>query len=295
MSELGMASAIKHTINVGTNLPIKLPFRRTPNSLKIVIKNQIEEMEAHNIVRESTSPYAAPVVMVPKKGGEMRFCIDYRQLNKATVKDRYPLPRIDDTIDALHGAQFFSTLDLFSGYWQIEIDENDKHKTAFVCEFGQYEFNRMPFGLTNAPATFQRLMNKILKPVLYQSTLVYLDDIIVFSKSIDEHIDALETVFKLLAEAGLKLKLKKCEFFKNKINYLGHIVSNEGVAPDETKIKSILEYPVPNNQKELSSFLGLASYYRKFIRAFAEKAHSLTKLTRKNVAWEWGGRTKGRL
>ena len=127
----------------------------------MTVRTQLKEMEAHNIIRESTSPYAAPVVMVPKKEGEMRFCIDYRQLNKATVKDRYPLPRIDDTIDALHGAQYFSTLDLFSGYWQIEIDEADKHKTAFICEYGQYEFNRMPFGLTNAPATFQRLMNKI--------------------------------------------------------------------------------------------------------------------------------------
>ena len=292
MSELGMATAIKHNINTGNTLPIKLSHRRTPEALKMIVKSHIEEMEAHNIIRESTSPYAAPVVMVPKKKGELRFCIDYRQLNKATIKDRYPLPRIDDTIDALHGAQYFSTLDLFSGYWQIEIDEADKYKTAFVCEYGQYEFNRMPFGLTNAPGTFQRLMNKILKPVLYISALVYLDDIIVFSKSIDEHIEHLATVFKLLAEAGLKLKLNKCEFFRDKIDYLGHVVSREGVAPNEQKIISITNYPVPKNVKEVSSFLGLASYYRKFIRAFAEKAHSLTKLTRKNVAWEWGNEQK---
>ncbi len=288
MSDLGMACAIKHKINTENSKPINLPLRRTPESLKIVVRSHIDEMEAHHIIRESTSPYAAPVVMVPKKGGEMRFCIDYRQLNKATVKDRYPLPRIDDTIDALHGAKFFSTLDLFSGYWQIEIEEEDKHKTAFICEFGQYEFNRMPFGLTNAPGTFQRLMNKILKPVLYQSTLVYLDDIIVFSKSIDDHINHLATVFKLLAINGLKLKLKKCEFFKDKIDYLGHVVSTEGVAPNEKKIKAIIDYPEPRNSKELSSFLGLASYYRKLIRAFADKAHPLTMLTRKNIAWEWG-------
>ena len=194
-------------------------------------------MVAHNIVRESTSPYAAPVVMVPKKGGELRFCIDYRQLNKATVKDRYPLPRIDDTIDALYGAKYFSTLDLFSGYWQIEIEEADKHKTAVICEYGQYEFNRMPFGLTNAPGTFQRLMNKIMKPVLYESALVYLDDIIVFSKTLEDHIKHLETVFKILAEAGLKLKLKKCDFFKTEINYLGHIVTRDGVMPTVRKSK----------------------------------------------------------
>ena len=245
-------------------------------------------MLAHNIIRESSSPYAAPVVLVPKKGGELRFCIDYRQLNKATVKDRYPLPRIDDTIDALHGAKIFSTLDLFSGYWQIEIEEKDKNKTAFICEYGQFEFNRMPFGLTNAPATFQRLMNRIMRPVLYKSTLVYLDDIIVFSKSIDDHIKHLATVFKLLAENGLKLKLKKCEFCKDKIDYLGHIVSRDGVMPNPKKIQAIVNYPEPRNPKELSSFLGLASYYRRFIRAFAEKAHPLTMLTRKNVAWEWG-------
>ncbi len=288
MSELGMATAVKHTINVGTSDPINLPLRRTPEALRLIVKTQIEEMENHNIIRENTSPYAAPVVMVPKKGGEMRFCIDYRQLNKVTIKDRYPLPRIDDTIDALYGAKYFSTLDLFSGYWQIEIEETDKHKTAFICEYGQYEFNRMPFGLTNAPGTFQRLMNKILKPVLYESTLVYLDDIIVFSKTLDDHIRHLETVFKILAEAGLKLKLKKCDFLKEEINYLGHVVSRNGVSPNDAKIASIVNYPEPTTAKELSSFLGLASYYRKFIRAFAEKAHPLTKLTRKNEKWVWG-------
>ena len=288
MSELGTATMIKHTINTANNPPVKLPLRRTPHTLKKAIKDQVDEMLVNNIIRESTSPYAAPVVMVPKKEGELRFCIDYRRLNQTTIKDSYPLPRIDDTIDALHGAQYFSTLDLFSGYWQIEIEEVDKPKTAFVCEFGQYEFNRMPFGLTNAPATFQRLMNKILKPVLYISTLVYLDDIIVFSKSIDEHIEALHTVFNLLASAGLRLKSKKCEFLKEKLHYLGHIVSREGVAPDDRKIQSILEYPEPRNIKELQSFLGLASYYRKFIRAFTEKAHSLTKLIRKDIKWEWG-------
>ena len=288
MSELGMATAIKHTIELETTRPINLPLRRTPEAQKLEVRTQIDEMLAHNIIRESSSPYAAPVVLVPKKGGELRFCIDYRQLNKATVKDRYPLPRIDDTIDALHGAKIFSTLDLFSGYWQIEIEEKDKNKTAFICEYGQFEFNRMPFGLTNAPATFQRLMNRIMRPVLYKSTLVYLDDIIVFSKSIDDHIKHLATVFKLLAENGLKLKLKKCEFCKDKIDYLGHIVSRDGVMPNPKKIQAIVNYPEPRNSKELSSFLGLASYYRRFIRAFAEKAHPLTMLTRKNVAWEWG-------
>ena len=288
MSELGMATAVKHTINTGTSAPVNLPLRRTPQKLKMTVKSHIDEMESHNIIRESASPYAAPVVMTTKKDGDPRFCVDYRKLNQVTIKDRYPLPRIDDTIDALHGAKYFTTLDLFSGYWQIEIDEQDKHKTAFVCEYGQYEFNRMPFGLTNAPSTFQRLMNRILKPVLYESVLVYLDDIIIFSKTVDEHISHIASVFKLLAENGLKLKAKKCDFFKTKIDYLGHVVSSEGVAPDEKKVTSILNYPEPRNQKELSSFLGLAGYYRKFVRAFADIAHPLTSLTRKDAEWKWG-------
>ena len=288
MSELGMATAIKHTINTGTSPPVNLPLRRTPQKLKMTVRSHIDEMQCHNIIRESASPYAAPVVMTTKKDGDPRFCVDYRKLNQVTVKDRYPLPRIDDTIDALHGAQYFTTLDLFSGYWQIEIDEPDKHKTAFVCEYGQYEFNRMPFGLTNAPSTFQRLMNRILKPVLYESVLVYLDDIIVFSKTVDEHIEHIAAVFKILAENGLKLKAKKCDFFKTKIDYLGHVVSSEGVAPDEKKVQSILNYPEPRNQKEVSSFLGLAGYYRKFVRAFADMAHPLTSLTRKDAEWKWG-------
>ena len=170
----------------------------------------------------------------------------------------------------------------------MAIREKDKHKTAFICEYGLFEFNRMPFGLTNAPATFQRLMDKVLKPVLFDFALVYLDDIIVFSKTIEEHFVHLDRVFSLLARDGLKMKTTKCEFFKGKLEYLGFIVSREGVAPNPSKVESILKYPEPNNVKELQSFLGLASYYRKFIRAFAEKAHHLTMLTRKDIAWEWG-------
>ena len=169
----------------------------------MTVKSHIDDMQRHNVIRESASSYADPVVMNTKKDGEPRFCIDYRKLNQVTVKDRYPLPRIDDTIDAFRGAKYFTTLDLFSGNWKIEIDEQDKHKTAFVCEYGQYEFNRMPFGVTNAPSTFQRLMNWILNPVLYESVLVYHDDIIIFRKSVDELIEHIATVFKLLAENGL--------------------------------------------------------------------------------------------
>jgi hypothetical protein len=241
-----------------------------------------------NVIRISSSPYAEGIVMALKKDGTLRLCIDYRLLNKITIKDKFPLPRIDDTIDALYGARYFTTLDLLSGYWQIEINEADKHKTAFICELGLFEFNRMPFGLTNAPSTFQRAMNNIFKKELYKYVLVYLDDIIIYSKTFEDHLVHLRRVFELLLSAGLRLNRTKCEFFKNKIDYLGYIVSKDGIAPNMKKIESITKYPEPTNQKELGSFLGLASYYRKFVRAFAEKAHPLTALTKKSAQWKWG-------
>ncbi|KZS05670.1 Uncharacterized protein APZ42_031079 [Daphnia magna] len=287
-SNLGLATQVKHHINIGHNAPINQRLRRTPESLQLVVKTKIEVKLNNKIIRESHSPFAAAIVMVPKKDGEMRMCIDHRALNKITVKDKYPLPRIDGTIDALCGSVYFLTLDLLSGYWQIKIEESDKHKTAFICEFGQYEFNRMPFGLTNAPRNFQRAMNNILKTVLYKFALVYLDDIIVFSNSISDHVTHLEAVFRLFKQAGLKLKRKKCEFFKEELDYLGYIVSGKGITPSTKKLDAIIKYPIPKNVKELSSFLGLARYYRKFIWPFADKAHPLTALTRKSTEWKWG-------
>ena len=291
LTELGTATTVKHTINT-SGPPVNLPLRRTPIALRDAVKAHVDEMLTHSIIRESSSPYASPIVMVPKEGGELRFCIDYHELNGRTVKDKYPLPRIDETIDSLYGAKVFTTLDLFSGYWQIEIDEPDKFKTAFICEFGQYEFNRMPFGLTNAPSTFQRLMNRLLTPLLNTCALVYLDDIIVYSKNFDEHLCQLQRVFRILKEAGLKLKLKKCNFAQESIDYSGHVVSGDGVSPNKANVRAIKDFPEPTTIKQLQSFLGLANYYRRFIRAFADKAHHLTRLTRKDVKWEWGDRKR---
>jgi transposase InsO family protein len=288
IDELGTAKSVKHAIRT-TQLPNVMPMRRTPERLRLVVKKQIEDMLRNKIIRPSTSPYASPILLVAKKEeGQMRFCVDYRPLNSVTVKDRYPIPNIQLIIDSLHGSKFFSTLDLLSGYWQIEIEEKHKYKTAFICEYGLYEFNRMPFGLCNAPGTFQREMNNVLQDALYEFVLVYLDDIIVFSKTEDDHIRHLRTVFDLLAKEGLKLKLSKCDFFKTTIKYLGHIITAKGFHPDVGKIVSILNYPEPNNVKQLMSFLGLVNYYRKFVRKFAEKAHNLTELTKKTSKWEWG-------
>ena len=240
-------------------------------------------MLRNNIIRPSTSPFACPILLVAKKEkGQMRFCVDYRPLNNVTVRDRYPIPNIQLIIDSLHGAKYFSTLDLLNGYWQIEIEEKHKYKTAFICEYGLNEFNCMPFGLCNAPSTtFQRKMNTLFKDVLYEFVLVYLDDIIVFSKTMDEHIRHLRIVFDLLTQENLKLKISKCDFFKTKIKYLGHIITASGFHPDDGKTRSILNYPEPLNVKQLSSFLGLANYYRKFVREYAKIAHFLTELTKK--------------
>ena len=287
INELGRTNIVRHEVRT-TGEPFALKHYKTPITLRPLVKQHIKEMLKYQIIRPSNGPYRSPVLMVKKKTGDLRFCVDYRRLNKQTIKDKYPLPRIDDTLDFLHGAKYFSTIDLLSGYWQIEIEEEDKYKTAFTTEFGHYEFNRMPFGLCNAPGTFQRLMESILQPILGEYALVYIDDVIVYSKTIEEHAVHLEEVFKLLAAAGLKIKRSKCLFAREKVNYLGHVVSAKGVAPDKKKIKAIEKFPTPTNVDQVRSFVGLASYYRRFIRNFAEKAHALTNLTRKSVAWKWG-------
>ena len=287
-SELGLAIDVKHHINTGNNPPVSMRQRRTPEALRSQVWKQLYNMIENKIIRVSSSPYAAAIVMTLKKDGSLRLCIDYRWLNKITIKDKFPLPRIDDTIEALYGSRYFSTLDLISGYWQIEIEEADKHKTAFICELGLFEFNRMPFGLTNAPSTFQRAMNNIFREILYKYVVVYLDDIIIYSKTFEEHLKHLAEVFALLKAAGMRLKRAKCEFFKKEIEYLGYIISKEGITLNSKTIECIKNYPEPINQKEVGSYLGLASYYRKFVRAFAEMAHPLTALTKKTAIWKWG-------
>ena len=195
----------------------------------------MNEMLKYNIIRPSSSSYSSPIHLTDKKDGTKRFCIDFRNLNTETKKDKYPIPIVDETKDYLLGARYFSTLDLISGYWQIEIDEADKHKTAFTTSQGHYEFNRMPFGLTNAPATFQRLMNNILQPVIHKFALVYLDDVIIYSKTIDDHIEHIQCVLDLLREGGLKIKLSKCIFLQKSVKYLGCLLYTSPSPRDRQK------------------------------------------------------------
>ena len=288
LSDLKSNLPVKHHIHlIDNDQPIFIPHYRTPFNQRPLLEEHISNLLKSGIIRPSSSPYGSPCLLVAKKDGSTRFVVDYRKLNSFTIRDRYPLPRLDESIESFFGARFFSTLDLLSGYHQIEVFEDDKPKTAFTSEFGHFEYNRMPFGLTNAPATFQRLMNNILQQFLYKSVVVYLDDIIIFSKSFELHLIDLQNVFKVLQTVGLKLNLKKCSFFKETVSYLGHVISKNGILPDPSKQRAINNYPVPTNADQIRSFLGLANYYRKFIDNFAEKAHPLTELTKKNAKFEW--------
>jgi hypothetical protein len=257
----GRTDRVRHEIDTGTNRPINVaPYRLGPIE-KQKVAEEIKVMRENDIVRPSRSPWAAPVVLVTKKDGTIRFCVDYRKINAITKKDVYPLPRIDEALDAMHGATFFSTLDLASGYWQVEMDPRDREKTAFISDQGLFEFNVMPFGLCNAPATFQRLMDAVLAGLKWTTCLVYLDDIIIFSRTFEEHLDRLRGVFERIQEAKLQLKASKCHFASNNINYLGHVVSDKGIAPDPAKIRAVADFPKLTTVKDLRSFLGLTSYY----------------------------------
>ena len=215
------------------------------------------------------------------------MCIDFRALNNITIKNKYPLPRVDDLLDQLSTARYFTKLDLTSGYWQVRIKGNDIPKTAFRTRYGHFEFMAMPFGLTNAPAAFQHLMNSIFQDFLDDFVIVYLDDIMIYSKTYKEHLRHLEKVFERLRENKLYAKLKKCEFAKQEVQYLGHIVSENSIKPEEDKIKAIKEWKQPQNQKDVMSFLGLANFYRKFIDNFSKRSIALTKLIGKNSKFQW--------
>ena len=285
--DLGNTPLLEHGIETHEP-PLRQPYRRQNPAVRREEMTQVQQMLSSNVIRPSNSPWASPVVMVRKKDGSLRFCVDFRQLNAATIKDAHPLPRIDDLLDALHGAKWFSTLDLKSGYWQVPIAEQDKEKTAFRTSSGQlFEFNQVPFGLCNAPATFSRLMDRVLAGLHWETCLFYLDDIIVFSSTWEEHLARLREVFERLRHAKLKLGAAKCTFAAKEVSYLGHRVTEEGLLPDPSLLAAIRDIPPPKTATEVRSFLGLAGYYRRYVKGFAAIAAPLHALTRKDALFHW--------
>ena len=288
LSELGLTTLVEHKIETGEAVPVKQPPRRMPNSLRTVLEDQVGEMLENNIIKPSNSPWSSPIVLVRKKDGTWRFCIDFRKLNDVTVKDAFPLPQVADLMDNLAGHQYFSTLDLATGYWQVPVDKSSQKKTAFVIPGGgHFEFFRMPFGLTNAVPPFQRLMLAVLNGLLPLKCLVYLDDVLVMGRTFEQHLQNLDNVSQAIDRAGLRLKLSKCSFAKPSVDFLGFTVSAAGLAPNVTKVEAIREFPTPQNLTELRRFLGMTSYYRRFISGFSDIASPLHRLTNKGVRFDW--------
>ena len=240
-------------------------------------------MKAKGVIRESVSPWASPICLVSKKDGGVRLCVDYRKVNSLVKPDGFPLPRVQDCLDAVAESKWFSTFDLTSGYYQIPLKSGDVPKSAFVCKYGHYEMTRMPFGLNNAAGTFQRTMELALQGLQWVICLIYIDDIVVFGRTFDEHISRVEEVLKRIKAAGLKLKADKSNMFQKSVLFLGHIVSADGVKPNPTNIAKVVDWPRPKTAKQIRQFVALGSYYRRFVKDFATMVRPMVELTKKGV------------
>lgn len=285
--DVGHCGSIKHRITTSDATPVYRRAYRIPFSKREEMQQQVEELIEKGIIEHSTSPWGSPALLVQKPDGSFRFVVDYRELNKVTRIDPYPLPNIQETISQLGAARFFTVMDMASGFWQIEMDENDKEKTAFNTPTGHYQWRRMPMGLVNSSAVWQRTADVILAGLVGKSCHVYLDDIIIYSETLEQHLIDVETVLVRFRSAGLKIKPSKCQFLKDQVKYLGHILSREGVRPDPEKLSCVRDYPAPRNAKEVRQFLGLIGYYRRHVAGFAEKAKPLTRLTSSKTAFSW--------
>ena len=280
--DLGYTDLVKHTISLKDDIPVKLPHRRVPPHLIREVKEHVGKMLRQKVIRPSNSSYASQAVIVRKPDGSIRLVTDFRDLNRKTILDAYPLPRIDSALDCLQNARFFCSLDLAQGYFQVGIQEEDIHKTAFrVGSGGLYEYLRLPMGMSNSPATFMRLMDACFGDKQFEDLIVYLDDILLWGSSIENVFEKLEMVFQRLQKYGLKLKPEKCKFFAKQVKYLGHLISEDGMSPDPDKVSVLKNFPPPTCDFELNSFLGLASYFRRFIKDFAKLSAPLRSISSK--------------
>ncbi|UYV74060.1 K02A2.6-like [Cordylochernes scorpioides] len=283
---LGRTDLVRHRINTGDARPIRQPPRQLPMA-KQEVTGLLRKMKRDGIIDESNGPWSSPVVLVTKKDGTTRFCVDYRRQNDITKKDSYPLPRIDDTLTTLAGSSWFSTLDLKSGYWQVGMHPEDKEKTAFSTDSGLYQFTVMPFSLCNAPATFERLIELVLKGFTWKTCLVYLGDVMVMGRTFEEHLRNLQEVFDRFKANNLALNPNKCQLFQKSVKFLGHIVSTEGIRTSDDKNFTIKNWPEPRAKHELQSFLGLCTYYRRFVEGYADIAAPLHRLTEARASFNW--------
>ena len=289
--ERGETDLVQLHIDTEGASPRRQPARRVPFAVRQEIARQLQEMQRDGVIQASTSPWASPLVLVRKKDGNLRFCVDYRQLNAVTKLDPFPIPRIDDLLDQLGKSCYFSTLDLAAGFWQIKVAEDSREKTAFITHRGLFEFRVMPFGLMNAPSVFQRLMQHVLCDLNPDQgpdfVSVYIDDVLIFSRSVDEHLRHVQLVLDRLRATGLKLKPSKCHFLRQTVDYLGHVITTEGLKPNSKQIAAVEDYPVPESVTQVRQFLGLTSYYRRFIPQFAKTAAPLHNLMKKDAVFVW--------
>ncbi|CAI2353188.1 unnamed protein product [Caenorhabditis sp. 36 PRJEB53466] len=287
-SELSQTKMGECVIELEKTTPVRQKCRPVPLALHDRVRAMLRDMEKRGVIRKCTSPWASAVVLVKKKDGSIRMCVDYRKLNSMIRLDAHPLPHIESTLQALGENKIFTTLDLLAGYWQIPMEEKSKDKTAFTVLNEQYEFQVMPFGLATSPAIFQAMMEKVLGQWLGKSVFVYIDDILIASGTEEEHTEDLAKVLRRLRECGLKLKAQKCKIGQKSVEYLGHIVNESGISTDGKKVEKMKNFPVPTGREELHSFLGLCAYYRNFVQNFSAIASPLTPLTSPKVSWRWG-------